>query len=96
MNGLQCPFGYTISFDTNGENDISPIVNTTGFKAWNKSPDFHGEFNAETNVYIFKGQDKTFFTANLCSNKLYVERRRKHDSKVFYRKRYKYLSRIVK
>lgn len=62
MNKLVPPAGYTVSFDTQGGDAISPIVNTTSFKYWNKSADFNGSFDDETNIYTFLGQDKAVDT----------------------------------
>lgn len=61
-NKLVPPAGYTVSFDTQGGDAISSIVNTTSFKYWNKSADFNGSFNDETNIYTFLGKDKAVDT----------------------------------
>lgn len=52
---LKAPAGYTVSFRTNGGNEIAPITGKRHFKEWICSNPFHGKFADD--MYTFLGTD---------------------------------------
>ena len=52
---VKAPAGFTVSFDTNGGEAISPIQGTRHFTEWSINPDYKGDWH--NNVYAFIGPD---------------------------------------
>jgi len=52
---LECPDGFTVSFDTDGGGTLAPITATTHFTGWKLTEPFHGRL--QENTYYFLGDD---------------------------------------